>query len=394
MPAYDVAVVGLGAMGSAALYHLAKRGLRVVGFERVRPAHEGGSSHGESRAIRLAYFEHESYVHLLRRAYENWRALEHETGTSLLTITGILEAGVPGSLPVEGSRASALLHHLDQDELTGGEVSTRFPAFALPPDWSAVYQPDGGILRAELACATHVRAAAVAGAEVRLTGIRNIRTSASSVRLESDDGTALDVGAVIVAGGPWMGELVPLLRPHLYLTRQVLVWFTPRAPALVQPPRMPVFLLDTGDDNVYGFPDFTGSGVKAASHLPGRTLARAADARQDAGEKDARPVARVLERFIPAAAGPVRAMKTCLYTRIGTQRADGSVDDDFVIDHHPDHPQIVLASPCSGHGFKFASVVGEILADLATAGTTRFDVGRFRVSRFAAQAGSMTSSAE
>ena len=157
---------------------------------------------------------------------------------------------------------------------------------------------------------------------------------------------------------------------------------------------MPVFLLDTGEDNVYGFPDFAGSGVKAASHLPGRTLARAADARQDASDDDAAPVARVLGRFIPAAVGPVRAMKTCIYTRIGTPRADGSVDDDFVIDHHPDHPQIVLASPCSGHGFKFASVIGEILADLATAGTTRFDLGRFRASRFAAQLGSTTSSAD
>jgi sarcosine oxidase len=394
MPAYDVAVVGLGAMGSAALYHLAKRGVRVVGFERVRPAHEGGSSHGESRAIRLAYFEHESYVHLLHRAYENWRALERETGTSLLTITGILEAGVPGSPAVQGSRASAVLHHLAQDELTGAEVSARFPAFSLPSDWIAVFQPDGGILNAELACAMHVRAAEAAGAGVRTIGVRDIRASASSVRLETEEGAAIDVGAVIVAGGPWMGELVPLLRPHLHLTRQVLVWFAPRTPALVRPPRMPVFLLDTGDDNVYGFPDFAGSGVKAASHLPGLTLASPADARQEPNAADATPVARVLERFMPAAAGPVRAMKTCIYTRIRTPRADGSVDDDFVIDRHPDHPQIVLASPCSGHGFKFASVIGEILADLATAGTTRFDLGRFRVSRFAAQPGSMTSSAD
>ena len=385
MAHYDVAVVGLGAMGSAALYHLAKRGVRVVGFERVRPAHEGGSSHGESRVIRLAYFEHESYVHLLRRAYENWRALERETGTSLLTITGILEAGVPGSAPVQGSRASAVLHHLDQDELNGAEVSARFPAFSLPPDWIAVYQPDGGILRAELACAMHVRAAEAAGAEVRTIGVRDIRPASSLVRLQADDGAMLDVGSVIVAGGPWMGELVPLLRPHLSLTRQVSVWFAPRTPALVRLTRMPVFLLDTGHDNIYGFPDFAGTGVKAASHLAGRTLARADDARQDAVEEDASPVARVLERFIPAAAGQVRAMKTCIYTRIRTPRADGSVDDDFVIDRHPDHPQIVLASPCSGHGFKFASVIGEILADLATAGSTRYDLARFRVARFAAQ---------
>jgi sarcosine oxidase len=392
MAAYDVAVVGLGAMGSAALYHLAKRGLRVVGFERVHPAHEGGSSHGESRAIRLAYFEHESYVHLLRRAYENWRALECDTGTSLLTITGILEAGVPGSTPVQGSRASARLHHLEQEELTGAQVSARFPAFSLPDDWIAVYQPDGGILRPELACATHVKAAQAAGADVRNIGIRDIRPSSSSVRLLAEDGGTVDAGSVVVAAGAWIGELLPLLRPHLHLTRQVMVWFAPKEPDLVRPSRMPVFLLDTGDDNVYGFPDFAGSGVKAASHLPGGTLGRADEARQNASEADAKPVARVLERFCPAAAGRVRAMKTCIYTRIGTPRPDGTVDDDFVIDRHPDHPQIVLASPCSGHGFKFASVIGEILADLGTAGSTRYDLRRFGVSRFSAQRGSTTSS--
>ena len=392
MAAYDVAVVGLGAMGSAALYHLARRGVRVVGFERVSPGHEGGSSHGESRAIRLAYFEHESYVHLLRRAYENWRVLERDTGASLLTITGILAAGVPGSPPVRGSRASAALHRLAHEELTGAEASARFPAFSLPQDWIAVYQPDGGILRPELACATHVKAAQAAGAEVRNIGIRDISASSTSVRLQSEDGAAVSAGAVIVAAGAWIGELVPSLRPHLYLTRQVLAWFAPREPALVRSPRMPVFLLDTGDDNIYGFPDFAGSGVKAASHLAGRKLVRAGDARQDAREVDAKPVARVLERFIPGAAGPLRAMKTCIYTRIGTPRPDGTVDDDFVIDRHPDHPQIVLASACSGHGFKFASVIGEILADLGTAGSTRYDLGRFRVSRFAGQAGSTTSS--
>ena len=392
MPAYDVAVIGLGAMGSATLYHLAKRGVRVIGFERASPAHDGGSSHGESRAIRLAYFEHESYVHLLRRAYENWRALERDTNTSLLTITGILEAGVPGSRPVEGSRASALLHRLEQEELTGAQVSVKFPAFALPADWIAVYQPDGGILRPELASETHVKAAQAAGADVRNVGIRDIRPLSSSVRLRSEDGTTVDAGSVVVVAGAWIGELAPLLRRHLYLTRQVVVWFAAKERDLVRPPRMPVFLLDTGDDNIYGFPDFAGTGVKAASHLAGRALARAGDARQDATDADAIPVARVLERFIPAAAGPVRAMKTCIYTRIGTPRSDGTVDEDFIIDRDPDHPQIVLASPCSGHGFKFANVIGEILADLATAGATRFDIGRFRVSRFAAQAGSTTPS--
>jgi sarcosine oxidase len=383
MPAYDVAIVGLGAMGSAALYHLARRGVRVVGLERVAPSHAGGSSHGESRIIRMTYFEHESYVHLLRRAYENWRQLERHIGKSLLTITGILEAGHPDSEAVRGSRESSAKHDLDQEELTAAQVSKKFPAFTLPRSWQALYQRDGGILRPELATMAHVEAARASGADIRNVGIRRVGPLGDAVRLTADDGATVDAGAVIVTAGAWIAELVPELRPHLCLTRQVMVWFEPRAPKLVTPPQLPVFVLDTGEDLVYGFPDFAGSGVKAASHRAGRTLARADDARQDAESADAQPVRETLERFVPAAAGAVRDMKTCIYTRIRTRRPDGSEDTDFIVDRHPAHAQIVLASPCSGHGFKFASVIGEILADLATTGTTKYDLSRFRLARFA-----------
>lgn len=382
--AWDVAVIGLGSTGAAALYHLACRGLRVIGLEQATPGHEGGSSHGESRIIRTAYFEHPSYVALVRAAFAGWRTLEAASGQSLIIPTGILEIGRPGSDLVAGTMASIDLHHLPHERLTGRQASERFPAFTLPDDWDGVFQPDAGILSADLAIRLHMEGAEAAGAEVRQgTKVRAIEPGSASVRLVLDDGAVIEAGAVIAAAGAWIGELVPALRASLTISRQAICWFAPRRPELTGPDRFPVFLLDADADPVtgapadvlYGFPDF-GTGVKAASHLLGRSLDRADHARQDAGEADARRIQLAIERLIPAAAGPVRQLKTCLYT--------STPDADFIVDHHPDDPRIILASACSGHGFKFAPVLGEIVADLATKGLTNHDISRFTLSRLSA----------
>lgn len=374
MTHYDVAVVGLGAMGSSALRHLALRGRRVIGLERATPGHAGGSSHGESRIIRLAYFEHPSYVPLVRRAYEGWRALERASGRTILTVTGILEAGTPGSEIVEGSLASSRLHDIPHEQLSARAISQRFPAFTLPDGWEGVFQPDAGILRPELAISLQVEAAVAAGAEIRTDAVvRAIEPRGGGVRVTLADGSAIQAGSAIVAAGPWIAELVPELAPALTLTRQVMAWFKPVQPALTTTAAFPVFLLQTETDAVYGFPDFAGTGVKAASHQPGRRLASAGDARQDATLAEVRPIQAVLERCIPAAAGPVAAMRTCIYTH--------APDEDFIVDLHPRHPEIVIASACSGHGFKFASIMGEALADLAVSGSTDLDISRFRMAR-------------
>ena len=379
---FDVAVIGLGSTGAGALYHLARRGLRVIGLEQATPGHDGGSSHGESRIIRMAYFEHPSYVELVRAAYENWRALERASGRSVITTTGILETGFPGSSLVRGTLASAVLHDLPHEVLSGRQASARFPAFDLPDDWEAVFQPDAGILAADLAIALHVEGALAAGADVRVgTRVRAIEPTGPSVRLVLDDGSAIEAGAVVVAAGAWIGQLIPDLRLHLTLSRQAVAWFAPSRPALTGPDRFPVFLLDADADAatgrpvdvIYGFPDFAGTGVKAASHLLGRTLPSADEARQDADAADAERIREVLGQFVPAAAGPVKQLKTCIYT--------STPDADFIVDSHPDDPRIILASACSGHGFKFASVLGEILADLATSGSTRHDISRFGLAR-------------
>ncbi|BCW90130.1 Monomeric sarcosine oxidase [Alphaproteobacteria bacterium SO-S41] len=374
MAAYDVAVVGLGAMGSAALFHLSRRGQRVIGLEQFALGHDKGSSHGESRVIRLAYFEHPSYVPLLRRAYENWRELERLSGETLLTVTGVLEAGRPDSELVAGSLEASRLHGLSHEVLSAAEINARFPAFDLPADYTGVWQGDGGYLKPERASAAHRALARRHGAEIRSeTKVRAIEPGARSVRIVMDD-EVIEAGRVVVSAGAWIGELAPVLKPHLRLTRQVLCWYRPKTPAAFALGALPVFLIDGADDMVYGFPDFAETGFKCASHRGAEILASADAAAQDAGPADEARTRRFLERYMPGGAGELRAMKTCIYTM--------TPDEDFIVDLAPGDPRIVLASPCSGHGFKFASLMGEVLADLALEGGTDWDISRFRLGRF------------
>ena len=369
----DVAVVGLGAMGSAALYELAARGVEALGIEQFEPGHDRGSSHGESRVIRLSYFEHPSYVPLLHRAYAKWRALEADCGETILTVTGILEAGYPGAPVVQGSLLASREHGLAHETLDAAEVARRYPAFRLPENWTAMFQPDGGFLRPERAIANFLGGATRRGATVwTQTRVGAIRPGPAGVVIETDRG-AVEAGHVIVAAGPWIGAFAPELAPHLALTRQVLGWFSPSDRALVGPDRFPVFALQSEDDQWYGFPDFAGTGVKAASHIMGRGLANADALRQDGDDADAAQIRAGL-RFIPAADGPLMRMRTCIYTR--------TPDEFFVLDGAAASSRVILASPCSGHGFKFASVIGEIAAELALDGRTPHDISRFRADRF------------
>jgi sarcosine oxidase len=375
MATYDVAVVGLGAMGGAALHDLALRGKRVIGLDRFEPGHDRGSSHGESRVIRMAYFEGPEYVPLVRLAYDRWRALEAATGRTVMTITGIVEAGLPGSPVVEGTLGSAIEHGIPHEVLPAAEISRRFPAFTLPTNWTCVFQPDGGVLEPEKAVRLFVSHAKSLGTDVR-TGVEvtAVEPRGDGVRVLLSTGEAIEAASAIIAAGPWIGDLVPALKPHLTLTRQPLVWFEPRDPALVLPDRMPVFLLETGEDLVYGMPDIAGSGVKAATHRPGAVLADGDAPRPDADEAEKAAILAALKTYIPAAAGPVRRTAACTYTR--------TPDEHFIIGPMPGAPQIVLASPCSGHGFKFASIIGEALADLALTGETDKPTGMFSPARF------------
>ena len=362
-------------MGSATTYALAQRGVRVIGIDRFEPPHDRGSSHGESRVIRMSYFEDPAYVPLLQLAFAHWRGLESYTGERVLTVTGVIEAGYKGAPLVEGSVRSAVQHGLPHEVLRASEVKLRFPAFSFPADWDCVFQPDGGVLRPEKAIHLFLSAAQGLGAVFcRNTVVRSVQPVADHAEVQLESGEIIEVGSVVVCAGPWISEIIPELRSHLVLTRQPLVWFRPIDQGLVRADRMPVFLLQTKDDLVYGFPDLFGTGVKVASHLSGGDLPGPDAPRAEASDEEKAYLRTVLKRYVPAASGDPCHATTCIYTR--------APDGHFVLGLHPRHPQIVIASPCSGHGFKFASVFGEVLADLATRQATDKPIDLFHPGRF------------
>lgn len=371
---FDVAVIGLGAMGSAALYHLARRNVRAVGIERFSPGHERGSSHGSTRIIRLGYFEHPSYVPLLRRAYALWRELEAASGRSLMTITGIAEIGAEDSELVQGTLASSRLHDLAHEILDAAALMRRYRAFRLPADFIGIVQPDGGYLEAEAAVQTHLDLARAAGAEIRdKQRVLAIEPRAHGVRIILESAT-IDVKAAIVVAGPWTTALLPDLPVDLHVTRQAVLWTEPADRALFMPERFPVFMIETDRGIHYGFPLHGADGVKVAKHHHSDEIVDPETYDRQVRPQDEQIVRDVISEYLPAANGKILSAKTCLYTM--------SPDEHFIIDVLPGHPQIVVASPCSGHGFKFAPVIGETLADLALSGETANDISRFRLARF------------
>jgi len=373
MANFDVVVVGLGIMGSAALHALAKRGRRALGIERFEPGHDHGSSHGLTRIIRLSYYEHPSYVPLVRRAYELWRDMEARSGRSLLTVSGIIEIGAPETELIKGTLASSQAHSLPHEVLDARTVMERFPAFRLPANFVGVLQPDGGYLAAEPAIDTQIALARAAGAETR-TGeaVLAIEPHGDGVRVVTER-TVFEAGSVIIAVGPWLEHLFPSLADNVRVTRQVVLWLEPRGPALFAPDQFPVFMIESGHGIHYGFPIDRRAGLKVAKHFHEEETADPDHYERTVSEADEALIRSALAEYLPAADGKLRSAKTCLYTM--TQ------DGDFILDNLPGYSQIVIASPCSGHGFKFAPVIGDILADLATGATPPYDISRFRLSR-------------
>jgi sarcosine oxidase len=371
---YDVVVVGLGAMGSAALSALARRGARVLGIERFTPGHDKGSSHGGTRVIRLGYFEHPSYVPLLRRSYELWRELEAASGQALLHITGIAEIGAPDGMVVPGTLLASRTHDLPHEVLEARALMERFPAFRIPPDFVGVVQPDGGFVAVEPAIDAQLALAKAAGAEV-LTGttVQSIAPHRNGVRI-SIEGDRIDAGQAIVSAGPWVKRLLPDLPVQLRVTRQVMAWFRPLDAAPFAGGRFPVFVLESRHGVHYGFPPYGADRVKVAKHHHADQAVDPDRYDRTVSAADESLIRSALADHIPAASGRLLAAKTCLYTM--------TPDGDFIIDRMPGATDIIVASPCSGHGFKFAPAIGEILAELATAGTSRHDISRFRIGRF------------
>ncbi|SDA24042.1 sarcosine oxidase [Methylobacterium sp. UNC378MF] len=366
---YDVIVVGIGGMGSAAAWQLAKRGQRVLGLERYDIPHAMGSSHGISRIIRLPYYEDPAYVPLLRRAYALWRDLEAATGDEILVITGSIDGGAEESDVFQGALASARLHDLPHEVLTANAVNERFPAYRLAEGMRAVYQPQGGLVASERAIVAHVRAAQAHGAEIhaREQVLDWQATPGGGVVVRTDHGT-YEAGRLVLTAGAWAADLAAPLAGLAAPERQVLAWLQPQEPAWFEPSRFPVFNLQVPEGRYYGLPVYEVPGFKFGRyHHLGETGAPDA-LRREPDAADERLLRDFAERYFPAGSGPTMALRDCMFTN--------TPDEHFILDHHPDHPQVVLASPCSGHGYKFCSVIGEILADLASGdGRTRHEIG-------------------
>ncbi|PRD43452.1 N-methyl-L-tryptophan oxidase [Phyllobacterium phragmitis] len=367
---YDVAVIGLGAMGSAAVAHLAARGVKVIGIEAAFPAHALGSSHGDSRLIRLGYFEDPSYVPLLQSAYANWRSMEQRLREQVLTISGVLQIGRPDDKIVKGTRASAKLHGLASEVLDREMMLRRFPAFALDADDIAVLDPEGGFLKPEAAVFGYLRLAAADGAVLHFgEKVTAIEPGDSDVEIVTDT-ARYRAGKVVVATGPWIAELVPQLRGLAVPIRQVVAWYQPRDGFSTALGRMPAFIRDEGDaGSFFGFPVIGPDGVKIGKHAHFREEIDPDSPNPPVNDTDLALLDDFIARRVPDAAGLRVNAITCRYTMLPSE--------DFLIDLLPSDPRIVVASPCSGHGFKFTSVVGEILADLVLEGATPLPISAF-----------------
>jgi sarcosine oxidase len=374
---YDVIVAGLGGMGSAAAYQLAGRGRRVLGLERYTPAHDRGSSHGQSRIIRQAYFEDPSYVPLLLRAYELWELLERETGDDLMTLTGGLMIGPPDSRTFTGSIATADEYGLPYEVYDAAELKHRYPVFEPTENTVALFEAKAGFVRPEAAVKAHLDRATAMGADLKFgEEILTWEPTASGVLVETASGT-YEAGRLIVTAGAWAPKLLADLGLPLEVTRQILFWFDPVGgvePFLSN--RFPVFIWEPEDGNsFYSIPAHDGpeGGVKVAFFRADGKPADPDTIDREVHDEEIDFIRSYLAKYVPALDGQLLYARTCMYTN--------TPDEHFVISAHPEHPQVAIAAGFSGHGFKFCGVVGEILADLVTEGETNHPIDLFSPTR-------------
>jgi len=369
---FDTIVLGLGGMGSAAAFHLAARDQKVLGLEQFSPAHDKGSSHGKTRVIRQAYFENPAYVPLLFRAYELWCELERAKDERLLFETGGLMIGAPGSAVVTGSTASARLHGLPHEILDATEISRRFPALHPPADHVALHEKRAGYLLVERCTLAHLDLATGAGAELHFDEqVLHWKQVGNGVCVKTSRGE-YEAEHLVISPGPWAPRVLADLGLPLEVERQVLYWFqSSQGIEPFLPGHFPIYIWEKGDGTMpYGFPAIDGAegGVKVAFHtapVTTRCTTDTVDRRVNTAE--IRTMQDTIRGLVPALDGPCVNAVTCLYTN--------TPDQNFVLARHPACDRVFIACGFSGHGFKFASVIGEVLADLVTRGATQFEIG-------------------
>jgi sarcosine oxidase len=373
---YDVIVLGTGGVGSAALLQLARRGLKVLGIDRFPPGHDRGSSHGESRIIRMAYFEHSDYVPLLRRAYELWNQLETEARRRLFHRVGLLEIGPPQGVVVPGVLKSAEQHGLTVETMDATQVVRSFPMLRMPAGAVAVYEPDAGYLLVEDCVVAHAAQATQFGAQIHAgETVFNWRATGDGVTVKTDR-DEYRASRLVITAGAWSSQLLHDMQVPLRVVRKHQHWFASPPPSAGA---WPCYLYELPHGVFYGFPEIRRGAVKMAEHTGGVTVD---DPLTDSREPDGQDFQRVNEfrsAYLPDVGATALHHARCFYTL--------SPDEHFIVDRHPAHPQVVFAAGLSGHGFKFTPVLGEVLADLAIDGKTKQPIGFLAINRFAGKGG-------
>ncbi len=377
METYDLAVIGVGGMGSAIVAHAAARKLKVIGLEQFSIPNTRGSSHGATRILRLGLHEGPTYVPLVLRAVELWRELGNKTGSTLFHNCGGLDVALPGSPIFKGSKAACEKFAIPHEILDAAETHRRFPALRPTTDMLAVYQPGSGFVLPELAVTTHVNLAVEASAEIH--GHERVLAweSRGSSYLIRTDRSSYQAQQIIFSAGAWIGKLLAKAGVPVVPERTVLGWFSPKAnPAQFQPDRLPIWIVDLPDiGHFYGFPIFGIPGFKLGRLREVPSPAVDPDLpRREPDADDEADMRRFVQAAFPDADGPLLSMETCFF--------ENSPDRAPIIDRLPGEPGVWVAGGFSGHGFKFCSAVGELMTDLVTTGSSRFDLGPFRLSRF------------
>jgi sarcosine oxidase len=379
---YDVVVAGLGAMGSAATYQLAKAGVSVLGLDRFQPPHAVGSTHGDTRITRVAVGEGLAYVPLVRRSHEIWRALEQESGVEILSQRGALVMAPPGRGAMHGSEsfldhtvAAARAHGVEHELLDTAELAARFPQLSLAGDEHGYLEPGGGFVRPERAVEVQLRLARERGATIAVDErVLGYDDRGTHVAVRTTHGT-VEASSLVVTAGPWVPELVPELAPAVRIHRQVLFWFDVRDPSSYPAMRdLPVYIWWPGTDRsemIYGFPMLDGpsGGAKVAREQYDVATTPDAVPRDVTADEIEEMYEHRVRLRLPALSGRCVKSRVCLYTVTEGSR--------FLIDRLPSMPNVIVASPCSGHGFKHSAAIGECLAQLATQGGSAIDLSPF-----------------
>lgn len=369
---YDAIVVGCGGVGSAALYHLARRGKKVLGIDRFGIAHNRGSSHGHTRVIRMAYYEHPDYVPLLQRAYQLWDELEQDWQHKLFCRVGVMQMGLPDAEVIPGVLDSARRYGLPVEQWTPDQAMRRYPVFNVPKNFSVVFEQNAGYLYVEECVRAHMLQAQKRGADwLSPCQVEQIHSEDRGVKVVSDQGT-FTCDSLVVAGGPWAPELLRELNLPLHVLRKPLYWFRTQNDSYL-PNCCPVFVFEVGQKFFYGFPKEDGRGVKVAQHFGGTVIKDPTTVERNVDTAECDEMTGLARDYLRDVEFPFSDHAVCMYTM--------SPDKHFIVDRHPSDSRIVFACGLSGHGFKFATVLGEALTDLALDGAARVPIEFLRANR-------------